>query len=46
MANKPKIDVPPGHKVIFRPWRKCPKTGKILYASSYGLKVWPIIVPA
>lgn len=37
---------PPGYRYIFRPWRKDPKTGKTLYASSYGLKAWPILVPA
>lgn len=36
---------PPGYKVIFRPWRKCPKTGKMLYARAYGIKAWPILVP-
>jgi len=35
---------PPGQKYIFRPWRKCPKTGKVLWARNYGLKAWPILV--
>lgn len=46
MSEKSRIYVPPGHKVIFRVTRKCPKSGKTLYAPAYGLKAWPIIVPA
>lgn len=30
--------------VIFRAWRKDPRTGKILYARNYGLRAWPIPV--
>ncbi len=30
--------------VIFRTWLKDPRTGKILYARSYGLRAWPIPV--
>ncbi len=37
---------PPGWKYIFRPWRRDPHTGCILYASQFGLKAWPILVPA
>lgn len=29
-------------EVIFRAWRKDPRTGKILYARNYGLRAWPI----
>jgi hypothetical protein len=29
-------------KLIFRPWRKNPKTGEIEYARDYGYKAWPI----
>lgn len=29
---------------IFRPWRRCPKTGAILWAKTYGLKAWKIPV--
>ena len=36
---------PPGYKVIFRPWRTDPKTGKKLFAHAFGLKAWPIFVP-
>lgn len=25
---------------IFRPWRKHPKTGQILWAKNYGKKAW------
>ena len=31
-------------RLIFRSWRRCPKTGKKLYASAYGFKAWPIWV--
>mgnify|MGYP004476613977 CR=1 len=31
-------------EVIFRAWRKDPRTGKILYARNYGLRAWPIPV--
>jgi hypothetical protein len=45
-VKKVKYPKPPlGYKVIFRPTRKCPKSGDILYARAYGLKAWPIIVP-
>lgn len=30
--------------VIFRPWRRDPKTGEKLWAKDYGLKAWPIPV--
>lgn len=29
-------------RVIFRPWRIDPKTGKKLWARNYGLRAWPI----
>lgn len=34
--------VPPGKKLIFRKSKKCPKTGKTIYAKT----VFPIVVPA
>jgi hypothetical protein len=34
----------PGKKLIFRPWRDDPRTGKRLYAAQFGLKAWPIWV--
>jgi hypothetical protein len=34
----------PGKKLIFRPWRTDPATGKRLWARQYGLKAWPIWV--
>jgi hypothetical protein len=37
--------LPPGYRWVFRPWRTDPKTGKRIYASSYGLRAWPIAVP-
>ncbi len=35
---------PPGYRYIFRPWRR-DESGRVIYASSYGLKAWPILVP-
>ncbi len=46
MASRKTLKAPPGYRYIFRPWRRHPKTGKILYAWQYGLKAWPILVPA
>jgi hypothetical protein len=40
-----KLTVPKNHHLEFRPWRKDPKTGRILYAAAYGFKAWPMIVP-
>ena len=45
MAKRKLLSPPPGYRYIFRPWRKCPWTGKRLYASTRGLKAWPILVP-
>lgn len=36
---------PPGYRYIFRPWRKCKQSGRMLYARAYGLRAWPILVP-
>ena len=27
---------------VYRPWRRNPKTGKVLWAKDYGLKAWRI----
>ncbi len=35
--------VPKGYHIEFRPWRRLPD-GRILYASAYGKKAWPILV--
>lgn len=45
MASKNKVEVPKGMKLIFRPYRKDPKSGQIQYAKNHGLKAWPILVP-
>lgn len=29
---------------IYRPYRRCPKTGKILWARDYGYRAWKIPV--
>jgi hypothetical protein len=47
MSNTPTVYdplQPPGKKLIFRPWRTDPLTGKRLWAKQYGLKAWPIWV--
>ncbi len=31
---------------IFRPWRKDPRNGKILWARNYGLRAWKIPICA
>jgi len=39
MANKAKKRL-----LIFRAWKKHPKTGEKMWAKDYGLKAWPIWV--
>ncbi len=45
MATKKRIPVPEGMKLIFRRYRKDPKSNKLLDARLYGCKAWPILVP-
>lgn len=46
MGNQPTIydPIPPGKKLIFRPWYDHPVTGKRIFAATYGKKVFPMIV--
>lgn len=47
MSDSPTIYDPvsiPGKKLIFRPWRTDPVTGKRLWAKQYGLRAWPLWV--
>ena len=44
MAKNCQPPVRAGKRLIFRIWRKCPKTGKYLYAPHYGVRAWPIWV--
>lgn len=44
MSSKKKIKVPKGHHLIFRRFRRDPKSGKMLDARLYGIKAWPIVV--
>ena len=37
---------PPGYRYVFRATRRDPNSGRILYARHYGLRAWPILVPA
>jgi hypothetical protein len=41
--RKPLI-APPGKRYVYRPWRRCPNTKRVLWARHYGLKAWPILV--
>jgi hypothetical protein len=34
----------PGVRYVFRPWRRCPRTGEKLWAKNFGLKAWRIPV--
>lgn len=43
--ERPRIVVPEGHVLVFRPWRTDPKTGKRIYASWYGLRAFPMVIP-
>lgn len=45
MTKNPLPPAPEGYEYIFRPWKTCPHTKKILWAKNYGLKAWPILVP-
>lgn len=46
MAKKSHHPPPPsGYRYVYRPWRRDPNTGRILYAASYGFKAWPMLVP-
>ncbi len=40
------VEVPEGYKLIFRTTKVDPRTGKVLYARNYGLRAWPILIPA
>jgi hypothetical protein len=46
MSDTPTVydPLPPGKKLIFRPWITDPVTGKRLWARQYGRKAWPLIV--
>lgn len=45
MAKRTLPPAPAGMKWVFRPWRHCPKTNKVLYARTFGFKAWPMLVP-
>jgi hypothetical protein len=46
MRSTQKLVVPPGYRLIFRPYRVDPRTGRLLHAATFGLRAWPLIVPA
>ncbi len=43
MTLDPMPDVP-GTRFVYRPWRRCPRTGQKLWAKTYGFKAWRIPV--
>ncbi len=43
MVKKDENDVPEGYTVVYRPWITL-RNGRRLYASTYGLKVWRLVV--
>ena len=44
MTAKVTLPAPSGVRFVFRPWRRCPHTGRKLWAKQYGLKAWRIPV--
>jgi len=34
----------PEIRYVFRPWRRCPHTGRKIWAKEYGFKAWRIPV--
>lgn len=34
----------PDIRYVYRPWRRCPRTGEKLWAKNFGLKAWRIPV--
>lgn len=46
MADKKKIHVPDGYKLIFRRFKKKPNSNEVMDARRYGKKAWPLVVPA
>lgn len=30
----------PGKRVVYSPYRRCPKTGRLIWAKWYGYKAW------
>jgi len=43
--SRKRIVSPPAYRLVFRPWRTCPRTGRRLYAKMFGLRAWPILIP-
>ncbi len=41
---RPPIEVPDGKRLIWRPYRLDPRTGKLIWACQYGLRAWPILI--
>lgn len=42
-TTTPREPLPPGKKLIFRPWRTLPN-GQRVYASQYGKRVFALVV--
>lgn len=45
MARVSYPPAPPGYRYIFRPWKKCPHTGRVLWANAHGKRAWMMMVP-
>ncbi len=43
--TKPNCKPPPGYTLVFRRWRRDPRTGAWMDARRYGYRAWPILVP-
>jgi hypothetical protein len=44
MTARMELPLPHGVRYVFRPWRRCPHTGRKIWAKEYGLKAWRIPV--
>lgn len=38
--------IPPGKKLIFRPWYDHPVTGERIFAKRFGVRAFPMLVDA
>ena len=44
MASRHAPPDPPGARYIYRAWRRCPHTGRKVWAKEHGLRAWRIRV--
>lgn len=43
-STKKRVVARPGYKVVFRPYITT-KSGRVIYARTYGIRAFPILVP-